>query len=390
MNIPLIDVVGQNLALAAELEDAFARVLRSGRYILGPEVEALESEIAHLAGAKYGIGVSSGTDALLLALMALDIGPGDEVICPAFTFFASAGSIARTGATPVFADICPHCFNIDPADAEGRVTEKTKAIMPVHLYGQSADMDPIVDLAQKHGLAIVEDAAQAIGAKYKGAPVGGIGDFGAFSFYPTKNLGALGDAGMLVTSDDSLAARARKLRVHGGERRYYHEEVGGNFRIDEVQAALLRIKLRRLGDYEAAREANARFYRDAFAALGDEQPHPSSCCGLSDSSPTSAPLALPSPAEGRCHTWNQFTLRVGGGRRDHLKDFLAAKGIGAEVYYPLCLDQQKCFAGNARGGDSVRAAHSAAAECLSLPIYPELTTSCRDRVADAILGFFAA
>ncbi|MEO1844231.1 MAG: DegT/DnrJ/EryC1/StrS family aminotransferase, partial [Akkermansiaceae bacterium] len=253
MKVPLLDVNAQNLPLEAELTETFTRILHSGRFIMGPEVTALEEEIAGFVGARHGIGVTSGTDAILLALMALEIGPGDEVLCPTYTFFATAGCISRTGATPVFVDACPVCFNLDVEDAARKVTDKTRVIIPVHLFGQSAEMDGVMELAQKHDLRVIEDGAQAIGSRYKGRGCGAIGDFGTYSFFPSKNLGGFGDGGMVVCNDDDLAERARVLRSHGSKPKYFHKLVGGNFRLDPLQAALLRVKLRRYDDYTKAR-----------------------------------------------------------------------------------------------------------------------------------------
>ena len=247
MKVPLLDVNAQNLPLERELTETFTRVLHSGRFIMGPEVVALEEEVADFVGASHGIGVSSGTDAILLALMALGIGPGDEVLCPTFTFFATAGCVSRVGATPVFVDACPVCFNLDVEDAASKVTARTKAIIPVHLFGQSADMDAVMELAGKHGLKVIEDGAQAIGSRYKGRDCGSIGDFGTYSFFPSKNLGGFGDGGMLVCNDPDLADKARVLRMHGSKPKYYHKYIGGNFRLDPLQAALLRVKLRHYG-----------------------------------------------------------------------------------------------------------------------------------------------
>ena len=251
MKVPLLDVNAQNLPLEEELTATFTRVLRSGRFIMGPEVEALEAEVAEFVGARHGIGVASGTDAILVALMALDIGPGDEVLCPTFTFFATAGCISRTGAVPVFVDACPVCFNMDVGDAARKVTERTKAVIPVHLFGQSAEMDAVIALAGEHGLYVIEDGAQAIGSRYKGHGCGTIGEFGTYSFFPSKNLGGFGDGGMVVCNDDALAERARILRMHGSRPKYFHREVGGNFRLDPLQAALLRAKLGHLPVYIA-------------------------------------------------------------------------------------------------------------------------------------------
>lgn len=267
MKVPLLDLQLQNAELAPQLAEAFQRVLKSGRFIGGPEVDSFEESVSKRVGVPHAIGVSSGTDAILLALMALEIGPGDEVICPSFTFFATAGCVARVGATPVFADSCQDCFNIDVADARRRITSKTKVIIPVHLFGQCAGMDGVSALARDHGLAVIEDAAQALGAEYKGRPAGSMGIFAAFSFYPSKNLGGFGDAGLLATTDGDLAAKARLLRNHGAERRYFHQRIGGNFRLDPLQAALLAVKLERLESYTERRSRNAAYYASKLHGL---------------------------------------------------------------------------------------------------------------------------
>ncbi|HLS28881.1 MAG TPA: DegT/DnrJ/EryC1/StrS family aminotransferase, partial [Opitutales bacterium] len=267
MSVPLLDLKPQHNALDSELKEAFARILESGQYVLGPENEAFEEALAAFTGARYALGVSSGTDALLLALMTLGIGPGDEVICPTFTFFATAGSIARTGARPVFADSGPHSWNLDVADVERRITPRTKAIIPVHLFGEMANMEALRELAKVHDLAVIEDAAQALGADSEIGQAGTIGDFGAFSFFPSKNLGCLGDGGLLITSDKELAERARILRVHGMEPKYFHPYIGGNFRLDPLQAAILRVKLPHYSDYTEKRRANAEFYLERLSQL---------------------------------------------------------------------------------------------------------------------------
>ncbi len=365
MKVPLLDLKAQNGALAAELEAAFRRVLESGMFILGAEVDQFERKTLEVTGAKHAIGVSSGTDAILLALMALGIGPGDEVLCPSFTFFATAGCVVRVGARPVFVDSCAGTFNMDVQDAARRVTERTKAIIPVHLYGQCADMDAVMDLARAHGLRVIEDAAQAIGATYRGRMAGSIGDFGTFSFFPSKNLGALGDAGLLTTNDDGLAERARLLRTHGASRKYYHERVGGNFRIDALQAALLSVKLPHLAGYSRRRAENATYYSERLAWVGR--------------------VVLPSATLQNEHIWNQYTLRVMDGKRDGLQAHLAKRGIGSEIYYPVPLHQQACFA-HLPGG-ALPVSEQLAAECLSIPIYPDLRREQLDWVVEAVGEF---
>ena len=367
--VPFLDLKKQHEPLAAELAAAFERVLHSGQFILGREVEQFEEAAAALTGTRHAIGVSSGTDAILLALMALDIGPGDEVLCPAFTFFATAGCVARVGAKPVFVDSCATSFNIDVADAARRITSKTKAIIPVHLYGQTADMDAIRQLADAHGLFVIEDAAQALGAMFRGQPAGSMGDFGTFSFFPTKNLGALGDAGLLVTGDDELAARARLLRNHGAEQQYFHKLIGGNFRMDGLQAAFLNVKLAQLANYMARRRENAAFYTRSLRRLNGKA------------------LGLPSEFEGNEHIWNQYTVRVHNNQRDSLRRFLAEQGIGSAVYYPVPLHRQECFL--TEDPPSLPVAEQLSQDCLSLPVYPELTRDQLGSVSNAVTKFFS-
>ncbi len=363
--VPLFDLKDQHTALDADFNAAFQRVLASGQFILGREVESLEASVAKLAGAKYAIGVSSGTDAILLALMALGIGPGDEVLCPAFTFFATAGCVARVGAKPVFVDSLEDSFNIDVADATRRITSKTKAILPVHLFGQMADMAAVMRLAKAHGLWVIEDAAQALGARNGDRPAGSYGDFATFSFFPTKNLGALGDAGLLVTSSDELAEKARLLRNHGAEQQYFHKLIGGNFRLDALQAAFLSVKLPHLEAYTAKRRENAAFYSGTLAGK----------------------IKLPNEEPGRFHIWNQYTLRVGEGCRGELRSFLSARGIGSAIYYPVPLHKQDCFRGMVDAEVSLPVAERLVQDVLSLPIYPELTDAQLSEVVESVGEF---
>jgi dTDP-4-amino-4,6-dideoxygalactose transaminase len=366
MPVPLLDVNAQNRPLAGELKEVFARVLDSGRFILGEEVEAFERECAAAIGAKHALSISSGTDALLVALMALGIGRGDEVLCPAFTFFATAGCISRTGATPVFCDVREDDFTIDLESAAARVTSRTRAIMPVHLFGQCCDMDAVMAFARQHGLAVIEDAAQSIGATFNGMPCGNFGQFGCFSFFPSKNLGGFGDGGLVTTNDDALAETVAKLRNHGMHPRYCHQMVGGNFRMDALQCALLRVKLRQLEAYAAGRARNAGWYAANLELPVD--------CKL--------PEAMP----GRGHVWNQFTLRLGGGgRRDAMKQHLTDRGIGCEIYYPIPLHRQECFA--ALPATLCPVADALSREVLSLPIYPELAANQLEEVATAMASF---
>ena len=369
IHVPLLDLNQQNQPLAAELKDTFARVLDSSQFILGPEVMEFERQVAAGVGATHAIGVSSGTDALLLSLMALDIGPGDEVLCPSFTFFATAGSVSRTGATPVFVDSLDDDFNLDLEDAARRVTDKTKAIIPVHLIGQAADMDAVHRLASAHDLMVLEDAAQSMGTQFGEKKAGTMGDLCAFSFFPSKNLGGFGDGGMITTNDDALAERVRILRVHGGAPKYYHKAIGGNFRLDPLQAALLRAKLGHLPVYIAKRRANAATYLERLA----------------ESAPVrEGRLLLPSEMSGRTHTWNQFTLRVTNGKRDALMEHLAANQIGSAIYYPVPLHRQECFSNLAGVEARLPICEKMADEVLSIPIYPELSTEQIDHVINTI------
>jgi dTDP-4-amino-4,6-dideoxygalactose transaminase len=362
-NVPLLDINRGNAALRDEILAAITRVVDSGRFLHGPDVAELERSIAHLCGTEHAVGCSSGSDALLLALMALDIGEGDEVIVPSFTFFATASAVWRLGAKPIFVDIDPNTFNLDPQQIEDAVTPFTRAIIPVHLFGQCADMDAIGVVAQQHGLHLIEDVAQAIGARFRSWPAGSMSAISCLSFYPTKNLGALGDAGMLMTHDASLAERLRLLAVHGMSPRYYHQVVGIASRLDSIQAAVLNVKLSRLAEWTQARAANAARYRELFAAARLD--------GL---------VALPS-VDPRCgHVWNQYTIRIPGGRRDAVKAQLAAAGVGSEIYYPVPLHQQKCFQSLGYGPGSLPQTERAAREVLSLPIYPEVTAAEQETV----------
>ena len=364
MSVPLLDLKAQFVPLRDEILAAIARVCDSQRFILGPEGEALERELAAILDVKHAVGVSSGTDALIVSMMALGIGKADEVITSTFSFFATAGSIVRVGATPVFVDIDPVTYNLDPAAVARAVTPRTRAIMPVHLYGLCADMDPILEIARQHKLAVVEDACQAIGSRYKGRPAGGLGAIAAFSFFPSKNLNAFGDAGLVTTNDDELAKRVRRLRVHGSERKYYHQEVGGNFRLDELQAAVLRVKAPHLGRWNEARRANAARYARLFAEAGAKR------------------VTRPVEPPGYHHIYHQYVVRVPN--RDDVRERLAQAGIGSEVYYPVPLHLQECFASlGCRAGDCP-VAEAAAREVLALPIYAELTEAQQRTVVDRI------
>jgi dTDP-4-amino-4,6-dideoxygalactose transaminase len=385
MQVPLLDLKGQYRPLRAEIEAAIREVCDEQRFVLGPRVAELEAKVAEYSHTKHGLGLSSGTDALLLALMALDIGPGDEVITTPFTFFATAGVIARLGARPFFCDIDPATFNLDPAAVRAAIAERCelkgdrlvnratggviRALLPVHLYGQMADVDAFLSIARQYRLSVVEDAAQAIGAALAdGRRAGSIGDVGCLSFFPTKNLGAFGDAGMNVSNDGALHERMRILRVHGGEPKYYHSLIGGNFRLDELQAAVLVIKLKHLDDWTDARQLNAAHYDELFrnADLGDA-------------------VQLPARVPGFRHIFNQYVIRVR--KRDELKNHLATNGVGTEIYYPLPLHAQQCFAYLEHEPNDFPQAQRAAAEVLALPIYPELTAEQREYVVRQVVSF---
>ncbi len=366
--VPLLDLAPQNAALASELRAAFERVLQSNTFILGPEVDAFEREVAAHIGVSHALGVSSGTDAILMALMALGIGPGDEVIMPPFTFFATAGCVARVGATPVFADIDPRSFNVDPRSIAQKITPRTKAIMPVHLYGQAADLEALAELSKQTGIPIVEDAAQALGARTASHAVGSVGAFGCFSFFPSKNLGALGDGGLLTTNDATLAKHARLLRAHGSEPKYYHALIGGNFRLDSLQAAFLRVKLPHVAQWTEARRANAALYDELFARAGLEPE-----------------LLTPPPRLYEGHVYNQYMIR--SSRRDALLAHLRTQGIGSEVYYPVPMHLQACFAYLGESIGAYPESERAAREVLALPIYAELGRERITRVAESVVAF---
>lgn len=368
--IPLLDINAGNAPLLEEMKQKINAVCDSGRFLFGPEVKELETAVAEVTGAKHAIGCASGSDALLLALMARGIGPGDEVITPSFTFFATASAVWRLGATPVFVDIDPSSFNIDTEKVADAVTRSTKAIIPVHLFGQCANMDEINDIADEHNLFVIEDAAQAIAAGYGKKHAGNLGDVACFSFYPTKNLGGLGDGGMLTTSCDDLATKLRVYAAHGMEPRYYHSVVGINSRLDSIQAAGLVVKIGHLAEATAARRANADHYGELFEA-----------------SDLGHLVKLPTESPGNTHVWNQYTIRVGRGQRDNLRAHLANEKIGSEIYYPLPLHQQECFKSLGATGGDLHETDRAAKEVLSLPVYPEMTAEQRERVVGSITRF---
>jgi dTDP-4-amino-4,6-dideoxygalactose transaminase len=384
-NVPLLDLKAQYAQIRAEVMPIIEEVCASQRFILGEHVLALEAEVAAYCASAAGVGVSSGTDALLLALMALGVGAGDEIITTPFTFFATAGTIARLGARPVFCDIDPVSFNLSPQAVSDFIDQhcrvqgsqllnratggRIKGLMPVHLYGQSADMDPLMAVAKQYNLKVIEDAAQAIGTEYQGRRVGSIGDIGCFSFFPSKNLGAFGDAGLCTTNDAELAESMRVLRVHGGKPKYFHAVIGGNFRIDELQAAVLRVKLKYLDGWTAARQRNAAYYTAAFAAANGAK-H----------------LITPQATVKGRHIFNQYVVRVQN--RDALKDHLTAQGIGTEIYYPVPLHLQKCFSYLKHAPGDFPQSERAAAETLALPIYPELTQTQLDHVVASVAAFY--
>ena len=370
MRVPLLDLKRQYRAIQPEIDAAIARVVGSGQYILGPEVEAFEREIAHYLGAEHAIGVASGTDALWLALKAVGVGPGDKVIVPGFTFGATASAVCNTGAEPVFVDIDPRTFNIDPKhvretlESHPELQERVKAIIPVHLYGQPADMDEILALAREYDLFVIEDAAQAIGAEYKGKKVGTLGHLGCFSFFPTKNLGAYGDGGLVTTNDEELADRVRLLRVHGARPKYYHHLVGTNSRLDALQAAILRVKLPHLEGWTRARQEHAAYYDERLAGIEG--------------------IEIPYRAPDRTHIYHQYTLRVGGGLRDDLQQYLTGAGIGTAVYYPTPLHLQPCFRPLGYREGELPESERASREVLSLPMFPELTGEETGAVAERV------
>ena len=371
--VPLLDVNRGNAPIRDEILASIAEVVDSGRFLHGPQVGELECTVAGLCQTQQAVSCASGSDALLLSLMALDIQSGDEVILPSFTFFATASAVARLGANPVFVDIDPKTYNICPEAVESSVTSRTRAIIPVHLFGQCAAMDRIAAIAKKHDLPVIEDAAQAIGAEYLGRPAGSWGQIGCLSFYPTKNLGGMGDGGMMVCNDLEMAAKLRLLASHGMQPRYYHKLIGINSRLDTIQAAILNVKIAHLKSYGDARQKNANRYAELFASAGLNQ---------SIDLPYHAPEAL--------HVWNQYGIRVHAGLRDSLRKHLSEMGIGNEVYYPVPLHQQECFRDLGYTDGCLPQTEKAAKEILHLPIYPELTEYEQDAVVSGIKRFFAS
>lgn len=378
--IPMLDLQAQYRAMQGEIHAAIERVLESQHFILGPEVESLEEEIAAYSQCRFGVGVSSGTDALLLALMTLGVGPGDEVITAAYSFFATAGSIVRLGARPVFVDVELETMNMDAAALEAKITSRTRAILPVHLAGQIADMDAILPVAEKHHLPVIEDACQAIGADLHGKRAGSLGALGCFSFFPSKNLGGAGDSGMIVCNDPHLADRLRLLRNHGHRPKYYNQAVGGNFRMDALQAAILRAKFPYLDGWTEARRRNAALYREKFLAAGLVSDAPQERGHM--------PITLPLEQPHRRHIYHLFQVRAQN--RDALMAHLKRKNIASEIYYPVPLPLQACFADMGYRAEDYPNAVRLSRESMALPIYPELTAAQIERVAAAIAEFYSA
>ena len=368
-SIAFLDLKAQFAGIREEVMAAITGVMESQIFILGPEVKKLEEEITSRLGARFAIGCASGTDALILALMAAGIGPGDEVITTPFSFIATAGSIAHVGAKPVFVDIDPVSFNLEPKKIEAAITSKTRAIMPVHLFGLPADLDPILEIAKANNLLVVEDAAQAIGSRYNGKAIGSFGDFGCFSFFPSKNLGGAGDGGLIATNSPEMAERLAMIRVHGSKQKYFHEVLGTNSRLDALQAAILRVKLKHLDSWAAGRQNRANRYRERFEQAGM----------------TGSIGCPPEPPAKFHHVYNQFTIR--SERRDELKDFLRSAGVPSEIYYPLCLHLQPSFKFLGYQEGDLPVSEQASREVLSLPVYPELTDAQQDRVVQAIANF---
>ena len=370
--VPLCDINARYQFLKPQIDAAVLRVIASGQAILGPEVAAFEKEAAAFCGSEFAVGCGSGSDALVLALHALDIGQGDEVIIPPFTFFATAGAVCRVGATPVFADIDPLTFNIDPAQIESKITPRTKAIIPVHLYGQCCDMDAIWEIAEDHQLFVVEDAAQSFGSDYKGQRCGTLGAVAAMSFYPTKNLGAFGDAGLVTTNNPDIDKKLRALRVHGSEVKYYHKHIGYNMRLDAVHAAALRVQLPHVAGWlNSRREAAKRYDR------------------LIEETNLHGFMRRPTVKPDRLHTFNQYVVRVPGTHRDSLVKHLKDNAVGVEVYYPLCLHEQECFKSLGYWAGDFPTSEEAATTVMALPMFPEITESQQRRVVDVCAAYLS-
>jgi dTDP-4-amino-4,6-dideoxygalactose transaminase len=374
MQVPLLDLKAQYPLYKEEVMSEISEIAAAQYFINGPKVEKAEKELAEYTNADYALGVSSGSDALIISLMGEDIGAGDEVICPSFTFFATAGAIHRVGAKPVYCDIEESSFNLDPAKLEESINEKTKAIIVVHLYGQMADMDAIMEIANKHNLIVIEDAAQAIGAMYKGRMAGTIGDYGCFSFFPSKNLGCFGDGGLVTTNDEAKYKKIKSLRNHGSDVKYFHDYIGGNFRLDAIQAAVVSCKLPHLDTWHQQRAANADYYREKFAEAG-----------LSEA------IILPLEAAGTTrHVYNQFCIRVANGKRDQLFDALREQGVGCDIYYPKPLHLQDCFSDLGYKDGDLPITEKLTHDIMAIPIYPELTREQQDYVVRTIKSILEA
>jgi dTDP-4-amino-4,6-dideoxygalactose transaminase len=386
MKVPLLDLVPQYQSLKKELDASMLRVAESQYFILGPEVDCMEKEFCEYLGCKYAIGVSSGTDALLLALMAINLQPDDEVIVPTYSFFATAGVVSRLNAKPVLTDIDPVTFNINPDDFKNKITSKTKAVIPVHLYGQSADMDSIMNIAGENNIMVIEDAAQAIGTQYRdGKSAGTIGHIGCYSFFPSKNLGCFGDGGLVVTNDEELAHMIKIKRVHGGEPKYYHKVIGGNFRLDALQAAVLRVKLPHLNSWSEQRRKNAELYNKLFidSRLAEE----TGKTGFNDKNKVLLPKAVYKDEAGlkNYHIYNQYIIRTE--KRDELRAFLSKNEVGTEIYYPVPFHLQECFYNLGFQQGDFPIAEIAGDKSLALPIYPELTDDQQQFVVEKITEF---
>ena len=366
-SVPLLDFQRGNSPLKAEILETISSIIDSGRFVGGPFCQQLEQMVSEECQTEFAVGCASGSDALLLALMAIGVEPGDEVICPSFTFFATASAIHRLGGKPVFVDIDPQNFNLAPSQIQSLINERTKAIIPVHLFGQCCDMDPIIDIARENNLNVIEDAAQSLGASYKGKPAGGIGSIGCFSFYPTKNLGGFGDGGMLTTNDPELADRLRLLANHGMQPRYFHQVVGINSRLDSLQAAVLGIKMRHLSRWSAMRSENAKQYDKLLVEFG-----------------LSSLVESPANSNDGVHVWNQYSIRVPGGQRDQVRQALADMNVASEIYYPIPLHQQACFRYLNVDPETMVQTEQAAQEVLALPIFPELTKREQRHAVDCL------
>ncbi|MCD6517682.1 MAG: DegT/DnrJ/EryC1/StrS family aminotransferase [Candidatus Aminicenantes bacterium] len=376
MKVPLLDLKAQYASIKEEIRTAVDDVFDSQYFILGPKVKELEQEIARYSEISYALGVSSGTDALLISLMALGIEPGDEVITTPFTFFSTAGVISRLNATPKFVDIDPDTFNMDPEKLESAITHRTKAVIPVHLFGQCADMDPILEVSSKYGLPVIEDAAQSIGAQYKHRKAGSMAEFGVFSFFPSKNLGGAGDGGMVITRESALYDKLQVLRVHGARSKYYHKIVGGNFRLDSLQAAVLLVKLKYLDSWSEKRRKNAALYNRLFAQSG-----------LIERGIIKTPVeAYKDSGDRNHHIYNQYTLRTRS--RDKLQEYLKEQGVSTAIYYPLPLHLQECFKDLGYLKGDLPEAEKASGSVISLPVYPELTDEQQEYIVEKISGFF--